>query len=566
MVYQYDQALQLPTVDLYDTQMMAMALQVAKDMYDRGEQQIKDFQKNFGDFLTPITADQNWWNQNVTGRVRDAINQMYARGGDPLRNAQDRAQISMLINNMPYGDMALIRNSAKNAEQYQKERAKLEAQGLYNPAIEKYAGKGLDTFSTVDDGVWNRLSPVPYQNMSDFSKSYFDNIKPFKTSASKNGISYTKSEISMGDLRRIAKQHHNDLVNTPQGQLMYKYYKDLYGSDEAARNAFDEAVVSGNTDRLYYEDDYNDNYLKRWDLRLKQEDNNLARDRFNWEKEKYNKEQEDKNNPNGDNSEGRNYYQDQFDRGLNYFTYGREGMPSQSLTQDAQNGRNVLKVAQVSMKPLNDVSNDDSKWENARNAYLASKVSRNTLSQKVLVESSGREVDKSRSHTVFTTVGDIDRMYSDDNIVANTFGGIRNNNTRKRRVQDNSDLDDYKNPKEKLDQLKMKFTDETYTAPIVGKDGKVRMTQFQKVYLYDNLEDKYITTKWYKVQESDPAATPVEKHVRSKDGRVTVVRQYRSVPTTQSSSQAGEMQYNASEAEHVLHSTSEGKHNTQTRY
>jgi hypothetical protein len=43
---------------------------------------------------------------------------MYARGGDPLRNAQDRAQISMLINNMPYGDMALIRNSAKNAEEY----------------------------------------------------------------------------------------------------------------------------------------------------------------------------------------------------------------------------------------------------------------------------------------------------------------------------------------------------------------------------------------------------------------------------------------------------------------
>jgi hypothetical protein len=41
--------------------------------------------------MTPITSDQDWYNQNVTGKVRDVINNIYARGGDPLRNAQDRA-------------------------------------------------------------------------------------------------------------------------------------------------------------------------------------------------------------------------------------------------------------------------------------------------------------------------------------------------------------------------------------------------------------------------------------------------------------------------------------------
>lgn len=276
MIYQYDQALQLPTVDLYDTQLMAMALNAAKDMYEKGEQQIKDFQKAYGDFLTPITADQNWWNQNVTGKVRDAINAMYARGGDPLRNAQDRAELSMLINNMPYGDMAKLRTSAENANEYLKERSKLEAAGLYNPTLEKYAGPGLDTFSTIDSGnAWDRMSPVPYQNMSDFSKSYFDNIQPFQRSATKNGVPYSISEINMDDLHRIADAHFNDLVQTPQGQLMYKQLLDQNGGDaEKARQNFNDAVVSGNIDRLRYSDNYDQQNLKMQDLAIKRQ--NLA--------------------------------------------------------------------------------------------------------------------------------------------------------------------------------------------------------------------------------------------------------------------------------------------------
>jgi len=35
-----------------------------------------------------------WYDKNVTGYVRDRINAIYARGGDPLRNASDRAEIS----------------------------------------------------------------------------------------------------------------------------------------------------------------------------------------------------------------------------------------------------------------------------------------------------------------------------------------------------------------------------------------------------------------------------------------------------------------------------------------
>jgi hypothetical protein len=42
--------------------MMRAAVSVAKDMYDKGEQRIKDFNTTYGDFITPIQADQDWYN------------------------------------------------------------------------------------------------------------------------------------------------------------------------------------------------------------------------------------------------------------------------------------------------------------------------------------------------------------------------------------------------------------------------------------------------------------------------------------------------------------------------
>ena len=205
MIYQYDQALQLPTVDLYDTQMMAMALNAAKDMYERGEQQIKDFQKAYGDFITPILADQEYYNKNVTGRVRDAVNNIYARGGDPLRNARDRAELSMLINNMPYGDIAKLRSSAKNAEAYLAARRELEAKGLFNPMFAKYDAPDMSTYSTLNDGIWDKMSPTRMTDVATFGNPYFEGMKPNIHKESKNGVSYSVESITEKDLKNIER-------------------------------------------------------------------------------------------------------------------------------------------------------------------------------------------------------------------------------------------------------------------------------------------------------------------------------------------------------------------------
>lgn len=279
-------------VQVFDPTMAKMVLD-AQDKYfnvlyadyQQGLQDMKEFKKEYGDFITPILADQEWYNNNVIGKVRNFINDAYARGIDLTRSAEGRAAISQLINSIDVGSVNKLRSSADNAREFLKERSRLEVQGLYNPLLAKYEGFDPNTYNTLDQldaegnviagrGIWDKMSPTPYHNMADFSKSYFDNIQPFQRSATKNGISYTISSITPEDLHRIADAHFNDLVQTPQGRLMYQYYKDQLGSDEAARNAFNDAVVSGNTDRLRYSDNYDEQAYRMENLAIKRQ--NLA--------------------------------------------------------------------------------------------------------------------------------------------------------------------------------------------------------------------------------------------------------------------------------------------------
>ena len=145
---------------IFDPTMANMVLQTQKQYNDaarqefyRGLQDIKDFQKEYGDFITPILADQDWYNKNVTGRVRDFINGAYERGIDLTRSPEGRAAITQLINSIPVGEVAKLRSSAKAAEEYLKNRGKLEAAGLYNPDLEeRYLGYNLANWDTLGGG------------------------------------------------------------------------------------------------------------------------------------------------------------------------------------------------------------------------------------------------------------------------------------------------------------------------------------------------------------------------------------------------------------------------------
>lgn len=279
MTYAYDDYVQMPTKDLYDTAVMKMAIEAAKDMYDKGQAQMENFYKTYGDFMSPIAKDMQWYGERMNN-VRAVVNDAYARGIDLFKSPEGRAIVAQLSHSVDPMQFNMMRQSAENAKEYLKARRQLEANGLYSPLYAKYDGPSLSDYSTLESGIWDKMSPTPIQNTHTFTEPFFKDIKPTIRKESKNGVSYTVSEISVDDLRRVAESKFNDLVNTQQGRVMYNYYLGQSGGDpELAKQMFNNAIVDANLGRVNRSDDYEDNYFKREELKLAQRKLDLTEQR-----------------------------------------------------------------------------------------------------------------------------------------------------------------------------------------------------------------------------------------------------------------------------------------------
>lgn len=232
MTYAYDNYIQLPTVDLYDTQMMAMAINAAKDMYDRGQQQIKDFYKEYGDFMSPFAKDMEAYG-NMVGGVRNLINTAYANGIDLLRSPEGRALISKAVYSVDPAKFNLMRANAKAGYEYLDAAKKLAASGKYSPELEDYISRlegnvAFNDFSTSEHGMWNRM-PTEYSTLQEYVHPSFAHLKPHLLTAeeakSRVGAEYDPTAeytgITKGDMERSMMAALPGLVGNP----LYGFYR-----------------------------------------------------------------------------------------------------------------------------------------------------------------------------------------------------------------------------------------------------------------------------------------------------------------------------------------------------
>ena len=237
MIYAKDQWIQLPTRDLYDTQIMMASINAARDMYNKGQEQVKEFKKEYGDFLSPIQKDMDWYNKNVIGATRNFINDAYDKGIDLARSAEGRAMMQRFANNMPIGDINKLRQSAITANEYQKMRAKLMAEDKWNPEYEKIAmgGKTMEGWDTLNDGTFTRTSPSPYRGLNEMTSPWFDQLEP-SFLYKKAGHDYYG--IRDSEIDRTMRSNIPDFLNSVAGKYQY----------ELARRQLENAGVKNITD------------------------------------------------------------------------------------------------------------------------------------------------------------------------------------------------------------------------------------------------------------------------------------------------------------------------------
>lgn len=238
MIYAYDQWLQMPTKDLFDTQMMLASVNAAKDMYEKGLEEMKEFNEKYGDFLSPIAADMQWNQEHVIDPVYNTINELYKAGIDPLRSAEGRAIIRQTINGIDKGRIARNKMSAANAIEYQKSIAKLGP--LYNPDYEAFVlnGNTLDKFSS-EDGVWMNTSASPYSTLQELVHPSFKEIKPHmlnKEDVESRGYTYNPLYDYEGITRADMEKVMGSLMPGVRDDKRFQYHRELARRDLLAEN------------------------------------------------------------------------------------------------------------------------------------------------------------------------------------------------------------------------------------------------------------------------------------------------------------------------------------------
>ena len=291
MVYAYDRAIPLPVKDLYDTQIMSMAIGAAKDMYDRGQKQIEDFYNKYGDFISPIQKDMDWYAQNVTGKARDVINNLYANGIDPLRSAEGRAAVAQIIRSMPIGDIAKVRQSAETAKEYLR-----SFDDDTNPELEKFLGRDLSKWSTLGEdgkpgnGLWKANKASKYQTIDDLIEPIVKNVDysydEALTKQHNDGNNYYS--ITHDRLMKAVDDNMSDILATPSGAFHWEQAKKAAaaqgGGEAEAKTIFKNMIGNRLSDheKVKFEADpfRLDDYRTRNDIRAHSA--NKAIDHYYW--------------------------------------------------------------------------------------------------------------------------------------------------------------------------------------------------------------------------------------------------------------------------------------------
>lgn len=260
MVYSRDQWIQLPVRDLYDSQIMLASINAAKDMYQQGVNEFKEYQKNYNDFYSPISSDMDWYNKNIIGSTQDLIKGLYEKGIDPLRSPEGRAMLQRHINNIPTQQIGKLKASAVQAQKYLDSISDLNAKGLYNADYERFFNPDSpDKWDTIKNGVWNRSSAMAYKNLQQYVHPTFEGIKPHlltKDEVESRGMKYDPNYEYQGISEKDMRDSLQNWMPGLKGDPLYMYHRnqaklDLQRAgisnpteDQIDRRFMDNAIVA----------------------------------------------------------------------------------------------------------------------------------------------------------------------------------------------------------------------------------------------------------------------------------------------------------------------------------
>ena len=279
MIYGRDEAALYPVVDLYDSGMMGLYINAAKDEYERGIKQQEDFISKYGDFISPFQKDVENWDRLTMDPVIQTYDFLEKNGIDPLRSQEGRAAMASAMRQIPREKLSQLRQSAATGQQYLANRAKLQAEGKYNPEFEQFllGDKRFGDYDTLSQGMWDRTSPTEYKGLRTLTDPWFKH-RTAKYKGTKNG--YDIYSYDENDMRETANTQIKAFLASDYGRYFYDRAKRVAqataapGESQAsiekrAQDILMNDIVSANTDYLMNDRKVNQFALEEMSFRNK---------------------------------------------------------------------------------------------------------------------------------------------------------------------------------------------------------------------------------------------------------------------------------------------------------
>lgn len=174
----YDQAAEMPILNTYvpiDFGNLYRIGATQKAAIDDAINQFGTAVTTFGEFRSPSQVDTQRYYDLTIGRkdMQDLIQGM-VNNPDLIKDSAFRSKLNSVIYNTDFAALSDLQQSKEGLLARQKANQQLMLQGGYNPLIHDV---DYSNYDTLQSGIYNDISPLPYTSVVEMVKPYVDNLK-----------------------------------------------------------------------------------------------------------------------------------------------------------------------------------------------------------------------------------------------------------------------------------------------------------------------------------------------------------------------------------------------------
>lgn len=251
MIYGYEQPVQMPSMGVYDTDLIKSYIAGVREQYNQAQQDMKDFTKLYGDFVSQFGNDTDAYYNETLGAANQMMNQMYSNGIDPFKSPEARAMLTRFINSRDVGLLNKMKKSSENWDKYQEAIARARQDGTYDANFENWwlQTNNIDptNWNTKTNGIWNRLSPDKYETLD---AATYRMLGDLKDSFIKTENGYDWNGVDEQRVRDTIRDAVPGFLQTTLGQY-YKYLAERDLRNEGNVLPTQEQIIQRLQDNMF---------------------------------------------------------------------------------------------------------------------------------------------------------------------------------------------------------------------------------------------------------------------------------------------------------------------------